>query len=82
MGSDHKVVVYFKGKDKGLPLNKTNANNIALAYGMETDRWLDKEIILFTAVVDFQGKSVEAIRVRPSKMVADSDVEFNDAVPF
>jgi hypothetical protein len=45
-------------------LNKTNANNIALAYGEETDDWRDQEIILFEAMVDFQGKTVPAIRVK------------------
>lgn len=64
IGDDHKPVVYFKGQEKGLVLNKTNANNIAAEYGDDMDDWTGQEIILFTAWVDFQGKSVEAIRVR------------------
>src|SRR3990167_2854380 len=78
VGSDHKLVVYFKGKDKGLALNKTNANNIALAYGKETDLWVGKDIILYPAMVDFQGKTVEAIRVRPQLQRDELDEE----VPF
>lgn len=66
--SDHKPVLYFEGKDKGIVLNKTNATNIALAYGDETDLWAGKQIVLFTAWVDFQGRSVEAIRVRPGNV--------------
>lgn len=64
IGDDNKPVLHFKGKEKGLVLNKTNANNIAAEYGDDMDDWMGKEIILFTAWVDFQGKSVEAIRVR------------------
>ena len=40
IGGDHKPVVYFNGKDKGVVLNKTNANNIAQLYG--DDRRLDR----------------------------------------
>lgn len=64
IGDDHKPVLHFQGKDKGLVLNKTNANNITHAYGDDTDGWAGKEIILYPTMVDFQGKSVEAIRVR------------------
>ena len=64
IGDDHKPVVYFQGKERGLVLNKTNANNIALAHGDDMDDWVGKEIVLFPAMVDFQGKTVQAIRVR------------------
>lgn len=64
IGDDRKPVLYFKGKEKGLVLNKTNSNNIANLYGDEMDDWTGKEIVLFPAMVDFQGKTVEAIRVR------------------
>ena len=57
-------MLYFQGKEKGLVLNKTNANNIAYVYGDETDDWRGQEITLFEAMVDFQGKTVPAIRVR------------------
>lgn len=65
IGDDRKMVVYFQGKEKGLVTNKTNANRIALLYGEDTDEWHGKEIVLGTDFVDFQGKSVEAIRVKP-----------------
>ena len=62
---DPKPVAYFMGKQKGVALNKTNSTNIASAYGPETDDWTGKPVILYPAWVDFQGKSVEAIRIRP-----------------
>lgn len=59
-----KPAVYFVGHQKGVVLNKTNATNIAMVHGDDTDYWKGKNVILFTAWVDFQGKSVQAIRVR------------------
>jgi hypothetical protein len=64
IGDDDKLVVYFKGRDKGLVMNKTNSNNIALVFGPDTDGWLDQDISVFPTMVDFQGRSMEAIRVK------------------
>lgn len=64
LGDDDKPVLYFQGKEKGLCLNKTNANNIATVYGDDTEDWTGKEIVLFPAMVDFQGRTVAAVRVR------------------
>jgi hypothetical protein len=64
---EHKPVLYFVGKEKGMVLNKTNSNNIAAAYGYETEAWAGQKIELFPTMVDFQGKSVEAIRCRPPR---------------
>lgn len=36
--SDSKPVLFFQGKEKGLVLNKTNANTISGMYGPETDK--------------------------------------------
>jgi hypothetical protein len=64
IGDDTKLILYFQGKDKGMVLNKTNANNIASIHGGETEDWYGKEITLVEAMVDYQGKSVPAIRIR------------------
>jgi hypothetical protein len=64
IGDDDKLVVYFKGKDKGLVMNKTNSNNIAMVFGPDTDGWLEQEISVYPTMVDFQGRSMEAIRVK------------------
>jgi hypothetical protein len=64
VGTDEKLIAYFRGGKKGLVLNKTNSNNIALVYGLDTDGWIGGEIEMFTAMVDFQGRSTEAIRVK------------------
>ena len=64
LGDDNKPVVYFKGKEKGLYLNKTNATTISNAYGDDTEDWFDQPLILFSVMVDFQGKVGPAIRCR------------------
>ena len=61
---DAKPVVYFHGRDKGLVLNKTNANSIVKAYGDDSNNWTDKAIVIFPTEVDFRGDTVPAIRVR------------------
>jgi hypothetical protein len=64
IGEDRKLILYFTGQEKGMVLNKTNASNIAIAHGDDTDEWIGQQIVLFEAMVDFQGKTVPAIRVR------------------
>lgn len=66
LGQDEKPIMYFQGKQKGVVLNKTNATNIGSVYGGETTAWTGKKVTLFPAWVDFQGKSVQAIRIRPA----------------
>lgn len=60
-----KPVVYFQGKEKGLVLNMTNKNMIKDLYGVETNGWIGKPVMLVTIWTDFQGRQVQAIRVRP-----------------
>lgn len=70
MDGKDRAVLFFLGKTKGLMLNKTNINNIIALYGDETNDWNGKEIVLFPAWVDYQGKSVEAIRVKGPQRAA------------
>lgn len=92
IGKDSKLVVYFKGTDKGLVLNKTNANGISDLLGTdETDDWAGKKIKLVTAMVEYQGRRVPAVRVEeasgtvsrkpapppePEPEIADDDIPF------
>ena len=62
--AQQRPVIYFLGKDKGLVANKTNMSAIATVYGDETDDWHGAEIVLFETMVDFQGKTTPAIRVK------------------
>ena len=64
VGDDHKPVVFFKNKEKGVVLNVTNASAIAQYYGDDMDSWAGHEIILFTMMVSYQGRSQPGIRIR------------------
>ena len=62
--AEQKPVVYFKGKDKGLALNRTNFGAIVDITGQDdTDDWGGARILLYTTKLDFGGKRVLAIRV-------------------
>jgi hypothetical protein len=91
--AEEKWILYFKGQDKGLVLNKTNTTTIAKLYGDDTDGWLGKRITLFATQVDFQGRQVDAIRVknkapkeaaRPEKAPAGvtAEDESDEDIPF
>jgi hypothetical protein len=59
-----QVALNFHEIDKKLGLNKTNANRIAMIYGDDWEHgWIDKKVKLVLEYVDFQGKTVKAIRV-------------------
>jgi hypothetical protein len=60
-----KPILYFAGKEKGMVLNKTNSKNIANLVGSyETDDWRTFRIRLYATHVEFNGETVEAIRVK------------------
>lgn len=59
-----KPVCHFSNAKKSLPLNKTNALQIAEAYGPETEAWSGRPIVLYRAKTMFGGKMVDCIRCR------------------
>jgi hypothetical protein len=62
--AEEKAVVYFRGKEKGLVLNKTNALSIVEITGSdETDDWNGHRVVLYPSKTDFAGKRVDCIRV-------------------
>ncbi len=71
-----RAVLHFKGRDKVLPLNVTNANMLAEILSTdEMDEWQGKRITLYTTRVDFQGKRVDAIRIKEAKAPAFAPVK-------
>lgn len=61
---EEKFIVHFQEFDKGLVLNKTNANLIAAQHGGDTDNWIGKKVVLTVEDVAYQGKITPAIRIR------------------
>lgn len=65
IGGKQKFICYFAGKQKGLVLNKTNWNNIVKITGQDdSDDWTGATVCLYETMVDFQGESVPAVRVK------------------
>jgi len=62
--AEQKPVIYFDETEKGMVLNKTNADTISKLHTPETDNWIGKRIALFATEVDFAGKQTLALRVR------------------
>ena len=66
-----KPVLYFAGKDKGMVLNKTNANKIAELCGSpETEQWRSCRVRLFVTHVEYQGETMEGIRIKAAPALA------------
>lgn len=65
VGSERKLVLSFQGKKKSMICNKTNSGRIAYLYGDETDDWVGKEIVLTSEFVEYQGKTVKGLRIKP-----------------
>ncbi len=63
---EKKGVLYFKGLDKGLVLNKTNWDRIEAQHGEESDNWPGKRITLF-AEPEARSESGWSARVKPAK---------------
>lgn len=62
---EEKLVLRFRGRDKGLVCNVTNFDTIEMMYGDETDEWVGQPITLYTDhTVKFAGKKAPGIRVR------------------
>lgn len=63
IGTDTKPVVHFQGMQQRLVLNKINSTTISEMYGTESDAWTGKQITLYPAWTDYQGKQVPCIRI-------------------
>lgn len=85
-GKEKKLVARFVGKDKGLVLNRTNADSIAEIAGSEdTDDWHGVQVVLYPDKTKFGGKTVDCIRVRapqaakpkPAPPPVEEDADFD-----
>lgn len=61
---ESKMILYFRGKTKGMVCNKTNGKTLIAAFGDETDEWVNNEVILFTVLTDVGGETKEGLRLR------------------
>lgn len=67
VGRDREIkpVLYFRGKAKGLILNKVNAKKIAeLTGSKDTEDWAGCQIRIYATETEFGSETVECIRVK------------------
>jgi hypothetical protein len=64
-----KPILYFRGNDKGLILNKTNAAKLTkLFQSADTDDWIDQPVKLYATEVQFGADQVQAIRIKQAAL--------------
>jgi arabinogalactan endo-1,4-beta-galactosidase len=61
-----KGVLYLKGGKKGVVLNKTNAETLAIAFGEEMTDWAGRRVTIRPETTNFQGKTVPSLRIFPA----------------
>ena len=62
--TERKLVVHFAGKDKGLVLNRTNADSLNEIFGTDDyDMW-SGPVVLFPDTTTFGGKKVACVRIK------------------
>jgi hypothetical protein len=88
-----KVVLYFRGAKKALPLNVTNFESVAAICGEDTEDWPGGRIELYADRTQMGGKMVDCIRIRqprhakaaktqPKADEQKPDDDMNDSIPF
>ena len=65
VGTDQKICVTFtEFPSKPLGLNKVNLRALVAAYSTDSNTWIGRQLELFKAQCDFQGRQVDCVRVR------------------
>jgi hypothetical protein len=85
-GGEQKWVLYFENEQKGLVLNRTNADVCAGQFGDDLDDWIGQRVGLFTMPINFNGKITDSIRLRAAPKVKPKpkpipDVDVDDEIP-
>jgi hypothetical protein len=62
---ENKIVLYFRGAKKALPLNVTNFDACADVCGADTEDWPGHAVELYPDKTKMAGKTVDCLRIRP-----------------
>lgn len=65
---EQRPILHFKNAEKGMVLNRTNADTISAMYGPEVDDWVGKPITIYPTTTRYGKKTVACIRVREAKL--------------
>ena len=79
--TEKKLVAHFAGKDKGLVLNRTNADTLNEIFGTDDYEEWTGPIVLFPDTTKFGGKTVPCVRLRANVGNAPPPPPEPDPVP-
>lgn len=79
--SKKKLILTFKEAKKKLVCNVTNANTLVDLYGTKAESFIGKRIIIYPTKANFQGKPVDAVRIRDKVPGAASPPRQDDMPP-
>lgn len=84
VGDDRKVVLRFSNLDKGLVLNKTNADAISLILNESLiEQWVGQQVQLYVTQQAFKGQTYDVIRVQRAPVMEEAVAEaVAEEVPF
>jgi len=72
---EHKLALFFKGREKGIISNKTNTKRLVEKFGSETDKWKGRKIRASQNHTPLGiGFTLTAVEVEPD--------DFDDDIPF
>jgi hypothetical protein len=75
-----KPVLYFEGSVKPMVLNRTNDEVLDEAFG-DSDAWPGRKIKIYCVRTQYQGKSVDGLRVEPIIPKPAPKDDLNDEIP-
>ena len=61
---ERKPVLFFQNEEKGMVLNRTNADTIADLYGNDTEGWAGRPITVFVMRVSGPNGMTDGIRLK------------------
>jgi hypothetical protein len=61
-----RILVYFRGGQKPLMLNSTNAESIINMFGKKAASWIGKQVVLYPDTCKVARVVVDCIRIRPA----------------
>ena len=67
-----KFVIFFEGEDKALPLNRTNARQLALALGKDASKWVGATVELYSEMTSLGKEGVRLRVLRPPHPKSES----------
>jgi hypothetical protein len=78
--AEEKLVLHFEDGAKPMVLNRTNWETLEEAFG-DSDDWPGHKVKIKTARTQFQGKSVDGIRLEALKPKPALKDDLNDDLP-